>query len=336
MSRRIIYLINPISGTRGKSSLQELIIRRTRAENIEFSILPTDVEGNYDFLLPVIEKEKITDIVVCGGDGTVSAVAAALMGNPTRIGIIPTGSGNGLAFAAHIPASPSRALDIIFAGKASPIDGFMINGHFSCMLCGIGFDAEVAHEFALQKKRGLQTYIRISFARFFHTSAYRFRISLPAGRNPSAPPDALASHDLPASSGARASPNGEYSFPVEAFFISVANGNQFGNNFTIAPKARLDDGLLDFVIVKRMGKFHMVLAVLRQVLGGNRLRAVYNLRQRSTILYFQAPELTIENLDAAPLHVDGEPSASAPSFSIRIVPRAFTLIQPERSDALHD
>jgi diacylglycerol kinase (ATP) len=335
MPRKIIYLINPISGTRGKSSLQELITRRTNAEKIDFTILPTDMEGNYEYLLPVIEREKITDVVVCGGDGTVSAVAAALMGTPTRIGIIPTGSGNGLAFAAHIPASPAKALDIVFAGKASPIDGFMINGHFSCMLCGIGFDAEVAHEFALQKKRGLQTYIRISFARFFHTSAYRFRISLPNAHVPSPALDRSGIPDLPSSAssvppaiGSRASTDGQYSFPVDAFFISVANGNQFGNNFTIAPKAKLDDGLLDFVVVKRMGKFRMVLAVLRQVLGGNRLRAVSNLRRRSTILYFQAPELTIENIDAAPLHIDGDPGASAPSFVIGVVPRAFTLIRP--------
>lgn len=304
MSRKIIYLINPISGTKGKSSLQDLITRRTKAQNIEFSLIPTNAAGNYDHLIPVIEQEKITDIVVCGGDGTVNAVAAALMGTTTRIGIVPTGSGNGLAFAARIPASPSRALDLIFAGKASPVDGFMINDRFSCMLCGIGFDAEVAHEFAKQKTRGLQTYIRVSFSRFFRAGAYRFRINVPA-------------------------PQGaEYNFPVDAFFISVANGNQFGNNFTIAPKARLDDGLLDIVVVKRMGKFHLVLAVLRQVLGGNRLRAVSDRLHRSTILYFQTPTLTIDNPDEAPLHIDGDPSATAQHFNIRIVPGAFTLIQP--------
>jgi diacylglycerol kinase (ATP) len=304
MSRKIIYLINPISGTRGKTSLQELITRRTTAQKIDFTIMPTDAQGNYEYLIPVIEKEKITDIVVCGGDGTVSAVTAALIGTTTRIGIVPTGSGNGLAFAARIPASASRALDIIFAGKASPVDGFTINGRFSCMLCGIGFDAEVAHEFAKQKTRGLQTYIRVSFARFFHTSAYRFRISVPAPRG------------------------AEYNFPVDAFFISVANGNQFGNNFTIAPKARLDDGQLDIVVVKRMGKFHMVLAVLRQVLGGNRLRAISERVHKSTILYFQTPTLTIDNLDEAPLHIDGDPRATAGHFDIRIVPGAFTLIRP--------
>ena len=77
--RKIIYLINPISGTRGKRSLKELITRRTQQEGIEFSILPTDAGGDYSFLIPVIEKDGVTDIVICGGDGTVSAVAAALI-----------------------------------------------------------------------------------------------------------------------------------------------------------------------------------------------------------------------------------------------------------------
>jgi diacylglycerol kinase (ATP) len=343
MSRKIIYLINPISGTGGKSSLQELITRKTTAQRIDFSILPTNAEGNYDYLIPVIEKEKITDVVICGGDGTVSAVAAALMGTTTRIGIIPMGSGNGLAFAAKIPASPSRALDLIFSGKASPVDGFTINGRFSCMLCGIGFDAEVAHEFARQKKRGLQTYIRVSFARFFHASPYRFRISIPSAQSaPPAQTTALA-QNLSATPDLPSYHNGEYAFPVDAFFISVANGNQFGNNFTIAPKARLDDGLLDIVVVKKMGKFRMVLSVIRQVLGGNRLRAVPDLsisglskpgtslsaRQRNTsILYFQSPRLIIGNPGEAPLHIDGDPRFTAKEFIIQIMPRAFMLIRP--------
>ena len=98
-SRKIIYLINPISGTRGKRSLPDLIARRTKDAGIDFSILPTDAAGDYSFLLPLIGQDEVTDIVICGGDGTVSAVAAALKGRDTRIGIIHMGSGNGLAFA---------------------------------------------------------------------------------------------------------------------------------------------------------------------------------------------------------------------------------------------
>lgn len=307
MSRKIIYLVNPISGTLGKSSLQELITRKTREQKIDFSILPTNAEGKYDFLIPVIQKEKITDIIICGGDGTVSAVAAALMGTDVRIGIIPMGSGNGLAFAARIPKQPAKALDIIFSGRASSIDGFTINDRFSCMLCGIGFDARVAHEFARQKKRGLQTYIRVSLAHFFKSRAHLFRIRL-----------------------------GDYSFPVEAFFISVANGNQFGNNFTIAPKASLHDGLLDIVIAKKMSKLGLVFSVLNQVIGNNAVQEIphpngnkLHMPRKKNILYFQTDSITIENPQGAPLHIDGDPSATAEEFIIRMVPEALMLIQPQ-------
>src|SRR5450432_847220 len=102
MSRKIIYLINPISGTKGKSSLKAWIARKTTARKIDFKIFDTNAAGEYDFLKEVIQKERITDIVICGGDGTVSAVAAALIGVDINIGIIPMGSGNGLAFAAKI------------------------------------------------------------------------------------------------------------------------------------------------------------------------------------------------------------------------------------------
>jgi YegS/Rv2252/BmrU family lipid kinase len=311
MPRKIIYLINPISGTGGKASLQELIIRRTTAQKIDFSILPTDAEGRYDFLIPILQKEQVTDIVICGGDGTVNAVAAALKGAPVRIGIIPMGSGNGLAFAARIPKDPSRALDIIFAGKASAIDGFIINGQFSCMLSGIGFDARVAHEFARQKKRGLQTYIRVSLTNFLTSRPYSFRIRLPL------PPDPLKKES-----------GGERSFPVEAFFIDVANGDQFGNHVTIAPQALLHDGLLDIVIVKKMWKLPMIFSVIRQILSGRALQGLPPHAGKKNILYFQTPELTIENPEEAPLHIDGDPKITAKEFHIKIAPGILQLIQP--------
>ncbi|HVW61851.1 MAG TPA: diacylglycerol kinase family protein [Puia sp.] len=298
MSRKIIYLINPISGTRGKSSLKELIIQRTKEENIDFRILPTNAEGNYGFLPDLISKEQVTDIVICGGDGTVNAVASTLQGSPVRIGIIPMGSGNGLAFAAKIPKDPSRALTIIFAGKASPVDGFMINERFSCMLCGIGFDAQVAHTFAQEATRGLKTYIKVTFRHFFSGKYWPFDIDVPSA--------------------------GQH-FHTEAFFISIANANQFGNHFTIAPRARLDDGLLDIVIVKKMNKLRTLLSVLRQVRKGHPAKP---LRDNGHVLYFQTPSLRIVNSRLAPLHVDGDPQATAPAFDIRVLPGIFQLIQP--------
>lgn len=303
VKKKIVYLINPISGTRGKRSLRELIIKRTQDAGIGFSILPTDAEGNYHFLIPLIEQEGVTDIVICGGDGTVSAVAAVLMGRDVRVGIIPMGSGNGLALAAHIPRDPGKALDIILAGNASWIDGFLINGRFSCMLCGIGFDGGVAHQFAREHRRGLQTYIKVAFSHFLRARCYPFIIDLPGPGSPT-------------------------TFPVEAFFIDVANGNQFGNNVTIAPRADLHDGLLDIVIIKKASRLRLLLSTTRQVLGGYRMTPEPADAGTEKVLYFQTPGLTIANPEGAPLHVDGDPAPSAALFDIRIVPKAIQLIQP--------
>lgn len=304
-NRKFIFLINPISGTRGKSSLQQLIAQKTSEKGFEYRIHPTNAEGNYEFLRGVIEQEGVTDIVVCGGDGTVSAVMAALQGSSTRVGIIPMGSGNGLAFAAHIPKDPGRALDVIFSGKAALIDGFLINGHFSCMLCGIGFDGKVAHEFALERVRGLQTYVKVTMKNFFTARPYSFRLTVPAEGNGSA-----------------------LRLSVDAYFINVANGDQFGNHFTIAPKASLEDGLLDIVVVKKAGRLSFLLSVIRQVLGGYAVQAEPAAVDRRRVLYFRTPSLEIANPDCAPLHIDGDPAAPAEEFSIKVVPKAIWLIQP--------
>jgi diacylglycerol kinase (ATP) len=320
-TRKIIYLINPISGTRGKRSLSDLIARRTTKAGVDFIILPTDAAGNYSFLLPMIEQDEVTDIVICGGDGTVSAVAAAVKGRDTRIGIIPMGSGNGLAFAACIPRDPAKALDIILAGNASWIDGFLINDRFSCMLCGIGFDGGVAHQFARELRRGLHTYIRVTLSHFLRARSYPFTITLPA-----------AAVDLPAGAspqaGATAKAGTPTSFPVEAFFIDIANGNQFGNNVTIAPRADLHDGLLDIVIVKKASRLRLLLSTTRQVLGGYKMTAAPVNSGKEKVLYFQTPGLSIANPEGAPLHIDGDPAPSSERFRIEIVPKAIRLIQP--------
>lgn len=149
--RKFIYFINPISGTKGKALVPEIINKITSGRGIPFEIEHTNAEGNYQYLPQKIAVEKITDVIICGGDGTVNKLADALQGIDVNIGIIPMGSGNGLAMAAGIPKRLDRALNIIFKGNAVYVDSFYINDQFSCMLCGLGFDAKVAHDFAKQK-----------------------------------------------------------------------------------------------------------------------------------------------------------------------------------------
>src|SRR5258705_10427527 len=142
MPRHIIYIINPLAGTRTKKDLQSFVEQKTNGKNIPFMVFPSVASGDYSFLESIIKENKTTDVVIAGGDGTISQAAGSLLNVDVSFGIIPCGSGNGLAHTAKIPSQPAKALETIFKGKSSLIDGFFINDHFSCMLCGLGFDAK--------------------------------------------------------------------------------------------------------------------------------------------------------------------------------------------------
>src|SRR6185369_11619835 len=114
MSRKIIYIINPISGTRSKSNLQQFVETKTKEKGISYSIFPSVADGNYSFLHSIIKEEKISDIVIAGGDGTISSVVGSLLNENVNFGIIPCGSGNGLAHTAKISKEPAKAIDIVF------------------------------------------------------------------------------------------------------------------------------------------------------------------------------------------------------------------------------
>ncbi len=299
MERKIIYLINPISGTSKKEKTRLLIERETELQQIPFKVFYTNPAGDYDLIRDHILQEGYTDVVMIGGDGTVNQVTNALRDTGVQFGIIPSGSGNGLARAANIPSKLKSALAIIFGGKTKAVDAFTINGDYSCMLSGIGFDAQVAHDFAQKTTRGLFTYTQQSIINYFKANPYQFEVTID-----------------------------HFSFFTDAFFISIANSNQFGNNATIAPQASLSDGLLDVVIVQKMNKAKLPFAILRQMRGNNKLQQLVDDMSTKTILYFQTPSLSIKNEKLAPLHIDGEPRETAETFNIEIIKAAFKLLQP--------
>lgn len=297
--RKILYLVNPISGTSKKDGIKKLVERETAAQGIAFEMAATNAEGDYDFLKDRIERDRFTDIVIIGGDGTVNQVTGALRGTDIRFGIIPVGSGNGLARCAGIPMKPQQSLALIFSGKAGYVDAFLVNDQYSCMLSGIGFDAQVAHDFSAASSRGLRMYTQQSIINYFKAHPYQFEVVLDS-----------------------------FSFFSDAFFISIANSNQFGNNVTIAPQASICDGLLDIVVVQKMNKAKLPFAILKQIRGNNKLQQLVEDMSQKNILYFQTEMLKVKNLKHAPLHIDGEPKDTADEFEIRILKKSFNLIQP--------
>ena len=299
MKRHILYIINPVSGTKNKNSLQQIVEEKTKTAGFEYVMYSSVVNNDYSFLHDIITEKKITDIIIAGGDGTVNGVVNAFKDVNVQFGILPLGSGNGLAFTAGIPRNINSALQIIFNGKSELTDAFTINNHFACMLCGLGFDAQVAHDFAADPNRGLITYIKQSIKNFFSATTYAFKIE-------------IANEE----------------FETEAFFISIANSNQFGNNVTIAPKANITDGLLDIVIVTKQNKLSVVLQTLWQVGGYNALIENEIANSNASIIYFQTEALQIKNLSLAPMHIDGDPSETPEELNVKILKKCFRLIIP--------
>jgi YegS/Rv2252/BmrU family lipid kinase len=264
-----------------------------------YSVYPSVADGDYSFLDEIIPQQEFTDIVIAGGDGTVNGAIAGLKKHNLPFGIIPSGSGNGLAFGAGIPKNPEKALDVIFRGKSALTDAFVMNGQFACLLCGLGFDAQVAHDFALDKGRGLYTYIKKIFQGFFNAKTHPFVLKLQ-----------------------------DSEIKLDAYFISIANSNQFGNHFTIAPKASLTDGLLDVVVMACQSKWNILLQTILQVSGYYQLQQVERLNEQTSVIYFQTNALTILNTTHAPMHLDGEPIESTSDVEIKILPGCFQLIYP--------
>ncbi len=297
MNRNIIYIINPISGTRKKARLQKLIEEKTRKAGIPFQIFPSVADGNYHFLLPIIEDQKITDVVIAGGDGTVSQVIGSLKKTQVQFGIIPCGSGNGLALAAGISTHTEKALELIFNGSSRLTDGFYINDYFACMLCGLGFDAQVAHDFVNHKRRGFLVYLQKTIINFLKGKTYSFKLKI-----------------------------GDIELDTRAYFISIANSNQFGNQITIAPQASLSDGLLDVIILTEQNRFSFAFNILKQIAGFNRLQETSQLVKDKKILYFQTKELSIINSERAPLHLDGDPAPQTENLHIKVEKHCFRLI----------
>jgi diacylglycerol kinase (ATP) len=295
-NRHFIVFINPISGTKNKEQIVSIIEKKLTEAGFKYQILPTELSGDYSFLKEKIAQEKITDVIICGGDGTVNQVVSYLTSVDIHIGIIPMGSGNGLAFTAGIPKAPQKAMDIILNGTASYIDAFWVNKQFACHNFGVGFDADVAHKFAEGKKRGPFNYLKLIVKNSFTAKPHVFKIKVD-----------------------------DTTLEVKAFFVAVLNSNQFGNSLTIAPKATLNDGLLDVVIVKKENKFSLFLKLILQLKTG---KVVSVSEDRRTFHYFQTKTIHISNPEMELIHIDGEPVKAMQEITIKVIEKAFKLIQP--------
>lgn len=251
----------------------------------------TERAGHATLLAREAVERGCGSIIVWGGDGTLNEVGRALIGTPAVLGLVPAGSGNGLAAALEVPREPSRAIDDAFDAPARRIDAGVIAGRPFFNVAGVGFDAHVAALFNQRAKgaRGGWPYISIGIREGFKYRACDYALTL----------------------------DGEPR-RVHALLIVFANGPEFGLRTRIAPGARVDDGLLDAVVVSDPGFVLARFWHARHLATGNPQRA-------SIVSRKSVKQATVQVEGEVPFHVDGEPGVTAGPIEVTIIPSALSV-----------
>lgn len=292
--RRAVVIINPLSG-RGRFESQihahaTLAQSVLAAYDIDAVVRPTTKAGDAHAFARDAAARGCDLVVAWGGDGTINETASALVGTNVPLGIVPAGSGNGLASDLLIPFDARAALMIAASGRTMAIDAGQVDEHWFFNIAGIGIDAAVAARFNERgmSNRGLLGYLQLSTAELMRYRCLRYELTIDDQR--------VERH---------------------AMLVACANGRQYGNRLLIAPGARLDDGLLEVVIVDRLSLLSIAW----------RLPALFRgtLQPGRGITMQAARQLRVSAPDAIPFHVDGEPRVGREVLAVRVVPGALNV-----------
>lgn len=287
--KSILFVVNPISGTKGKLPLEDLIPKVLNGDKYDYSIYYTSSKGDAIQKSKSASEEGVHIIVAVGGDGTINEVAQGILGSDTVLGVLPKGSGNGFANYLNIPQNPTLALERINDGEIRTIDVGLLNKKLFLSVAGFGFDARVSNEFDNFGSRGLLGYIIIAFREYFNFKPSTYTLNI----------------------------DGKTKIERSAFLVTAANSSQFGNNAVIAPKATMEDGLLDLVIVRPL-KFWSALELTYRLFSGTMDRFSH----AETI---KAKHISITHEDKT-AQVDGEPLGVENRSDIEIVPKALSVL----------
>lgn len=289
---RLVFIINPKAGTRMQTRLRDSIDRFLNHRKFEYSIWHTEYAGHATELARKAVNEGYEIVVAVGGDGSVNEVAAGLMHSEVRLGIIPAGSGNGLAMHLGYGRNLDEAVRRLNSAEEKIIDCGIFNGRPFINVAGIGFDGLVSNLMKGKSHRGFLPY-------FFK--------SVKAGLEYT-PKECVIEH-----------PGGV--IREKCFAISVANGPMYGYNVQIAPGAKLDDGLFSVVMLKQAPKWQYF-AAMPSTLNGKIL-------QESFVQHFSAARLTIKCPGDNYVHVDGEGLTMSGDLTFEVVPKAVRILVPQ-------
>jgi len=290
LKARIIY--NPNSGFLSRHpALLARVQSYIAARRPDIAIAATERRHHATELAHQARVEGCELVLAFGGDGTMNEVAQALVGTETVLGIIPCGSGNGLARHLGIPLSATEALGLLENGRTRMIDAGYADGRPFFVICGLGFEAEIARRFNLLTRRGLPGYMATGARGWW---SYR-------------PQSYVIVQD-----GARQT--------REVFTLAVANSSQYGNNARIAPRASVEDGLLDLTAVPPVNLFNGP-PLLAHLFAGT-------LDRRTDVLQLRSSRFTVERNAPGPIHTDGEVHEAGASVDYTLRPSCLRVLVP--------
>lgn len=286
--KKILFIVNPTAGTRTHKFEEALIQKWLDHGRFSYEMHVTTHAGNGTETI-VSRIDEFDGFIAVGGDGTVNEVFKGVLGSKKWFGIIPSGSGNGLARTLNIPMNIEGAFQTLNKGKVRAIDYVKINDDSFVNVAGMGFDAKVAHKFRNLKVRGLQSYARVTLAEFGKSKDRSVKIRI-KGKT----------------------------LKEKAMMVSFANSTQFGNNAFIAPKARLDDGKVNIVILKKFSWLDAPLLAWRlfnKQIGQSTLQKEYAVKKA-----------TIESKKGIYLHIDGEARAKVNKVKLKVMRKGVKVI----------
>jgi len=291
MKKKIRFIINPHAGTSRCEDLPSVIEECVDKSIYTHEIVYTEYPGHGEKIAADAVAQNYHAVVGAGGDGSVHEIARVTTGTNTLLGIIPKGSGNGLARHLGIPMETKDAIKIINRGNYKTIDVLKVNDKLCVNVFGIGFDAHIANLFSKSVKRGYATYVKLVLTEF----------------NKFQPLDLSITADGKAMN-------------LKSFLLTLANGSQFGNNAMIASEADIEDRQID---VCSLNKFPFYIAPsLIYLLMKNRIN---DSRYYSM---FRAKEISISSKKNIVAHLDGEPTEFGKTIHVAVQPKALKIITP--------
>jgi len=291
--KKLLFIVNKYSGSGYNPEHENLIESACKKRNIAFTLQSTSGRGNATELAKN-GVGKYDAVVAIGGDGTVNEVAQGIVSTPMPIGIIPNGSGNGLARHLKIPLGIHESLDALFSNRIINMDTFRINGQLSLAVSGIGFDGHIANLFNKYHTRGFVGYAGLVLREYFRFAEFDWDL-----------------HSV--------NNSGHH----KSFIVAIANTSQYGNNAYIAPSASVTDGLLNISILDKI-PIHK---------GVHFTYQLFNKKLKKNTLFktFTSKDMRLQTHVPVPYHIDGEPSGISDSFTISILPGSLKMIVPSTS-----